>query len=178
MNERITLVSRFNETEFVKLDDMLSKIDEKLCKVPYGRNVERFFVDTLPLHFTLCSWDIKEKEDIINKLSEISFKKLNILVDGIDIMDGKENSYVLYFNIKSNPELTKIQKDIYDVLPTKKYNPETFDFHITIHIDKDFNKIMQFKELLEKNFKPFELIVDAFGLYSIYPANLIKLFLV
>lgn len=176
MNERITLVSIFNETELAKLDNMLSKIDEKLCKVPYGRDVDRFFVDTLPLHFTLCSWDINKNENVINKLSEIEFNNINILIDKIDIMDGKENSYVLYFNIKRIPELTKIQKDIYDVLPTKKYNPETFNFHITIHIDKDFNKILQLKELLEKNFKPFELIVDAFGLYSIYPANLIKLF--
>lgn len=176
MNERLTLVSLFNKDEIKKIEEILSEIDERLCKVPFGRNVNRFEVDTLPYHFTLSSWNVNEKDNVINKLSKIKFSKLKITIDSIGIMNGKENSYVLYFGIQNNELLTEIQKNVYDALPTEKYNPAKFKFHITIHIDKDYEKILLIKELIEKTFKPIELEVSEFGLYSIYPSKLIKQF--
>jgi len=100
MNERITLVSLFNQNNLKKINDSILVLDEPLCKVPFGKNVNnRFQADTLPSHFTLSSWDIKRENFILQELSKIFFEKFNILVDKIDIMNGAENSYVLYFNI-------------------------------------------------------------------------------
>lgn len=174
MNERITLVSLFNQNNLKKIQNSLQVIDEPLCKVPFGKNVNnRFQADTLPSHFTFSSWNIKHENFILQELSKISFEKFNILVDKIDIMNGAENSYVLYFHIAANESLRKLHEKIYNILPSKFYDPSHFQFHITITIDKDFQKISYFKKKLEKNFSPFELEVDKIGLFEIYPAKLV-----
>ena len=91
-------------------------------------------------------------------------------------MSGKENSYCLYFELEKNIELEKLQREIYNLCPSERYNPDNFTFHITIHIDKDYEKIICMKNILEKDFKDVELFVGNFGLYEIYPAKLVKLF--
>ncbi len=91
-------------------------------------------------------------------------------------MNGKENSYCLYIELENNEELKNIQKEIYNLCPSPKYNPENFTFHITIHIDKDYQKIINMKKVLEDDFKEIELTVCNFGLYEIYPAKLIETF--
>ncbi len=177
VNEVITFISIFDSINLEKIEFYTKQISEKLCKVPFRSSIiDREIVDTLPYHFTLSACNISYKEKAIEELPKIEFPKLNILIDDIGIMNGKENSYVLYFNIKANEKLKIFQKKIYQLLQGKKYNPENFNFHITIHIDKDYNKIIQMKEKLLENFIPFELEVDTFGLYEIYPANLIKQF--
>lgn len=175
MNERITLVSLFDQDNLIKINNFTNKIKEKVCKVPYGKNVEdRYKADTLPYHFTLSAWNIDKEKFILQKLEDIHFNKFKILVDSIDIMNGKANSFVLFFNVKTNNELKMLQNKIYNILPTEKYNPNDFKFHITIAIDRDYEKIINIKEELEKNFEPFNLEVNNIGLYEIYPANLIK----
>ena len=177
MNNRVTLISILQPEDLNKICKLVIKSTEKLCKVPFSKYVEdRVFADTLPYHFTLSAWDISEEHEVINKLSSISFNNLKLLVDGIEIMNGKENSYVLYFNIKDNDELKLLQKSIYQILPSEKYNPERFKFHITIHIDKDYEKIISIRNALMQDFIPFELEVDTFGLFEIYPANLVAQF--
>lgn len=177
MNERITLVSLFDNNNLAKIEYYTKQINEKLCKVPFGKNVNnREEVDTLPYHFTLSAWDISDEENVINELSKITFSKLKLLVNNVKIMNGKENSHVLYFSIEDNEELKSLQQKIYEVLPNEKYNPNNFNFHITIHIDKDYNKIISIKEKILQDFIPFELEVDTFGLYEIYPAELVKIF--
>ena len=52
----------------------------------------------------------------------------------------------------------------------EKYNPDTFIPHITIHCDKDYNKIEKIKNILNKNFKPFKVRFSEIGLFEIYPA--------
>ncbi len=91
-------------------------------------------------------------------------------------MNGRENSYVLYFKIKENRELKELQEKVYNILPIEKYNPNKFKFHITIHVDKDYDKIIKIKHELEKSFIPFELTVSSIGLFEIYPAKLVKKF--
>ncbi len=91
-------------------------------------------------------------------------------------MNGKENSYCLYFELENNEKLKKLQREIYNLCPSIKYNPDNFTFHITIHIDKDYKKVISIKNILEKDFKEIELIVENFGLYEIYPAKLVKIF--
>ena len=177
MNERITFISVFNDISLEKIEHYIKKINDKLCKVPFGRNVDnREEADTLPYHFTLSAWDIFCKEKVIDELSKIEYPKLKILINDIGIMNGKENSYVLYFDIEKSEELKLLQSKIYQMLPSKKYNPENFNFHITIHIDKDYTKIITMKKKLLENFTPFELEVDTFCLYEIYPAKLVKQF--
>ena len=69
-----------------------------------------------------------------------------------------------------------LQEKIYKILPNEKYNSKNFNFHITIHIDKDYNKIITIKEKILGNFTPFELEVDTFSLYEIYPSELVQQF--
>ena len=73
-------------------------------------------------------------------------------------------------------KLKLLQEQIYHVLPNERYNLENFKFHITIHIDKDYNKIISMQEKILQDFKPFELEVNTFRLYEIYPAKLAKQF--
>lgn len=175
MNERITFISYFNDSNLEKIKSYTKQLNDKLCKVPYGVNVDsREKADTLPYHFTLSAWDIFCEEKVIDELSKIEYPKLKILINDIEIMNGKENSYVLCFNIEKSEELKLLHSKIYQVLPSEKYNPDIFNFHITIHIDKDYKKIMTMKEKLLENFTPFELEIDSFGLYEIYPAKLVK----
>lgn len=177
MNDRITFISTFNQNSLEIIKNYTKDLNEKLCKVPFGKNVSnREEADTLPFHFTLSAWNIKEKDNIITKLSQIRFSKLAVLVNDIEIMKGKENSYVLYFNIEENKSLKKLHQKIYEILPSEKYNPSTFKFHITIHIDKDYAKINSMKQKLLENFTPFKLEVDTFALYQIYPAKIVKQF--
>lgn len=175
MNERITLVGVFDKNNSEKITKIISKTNEKLCKVPFGKKVtNRFEVDTLPYHFTLSAWDISQKEEVLNKLSDLKLNKVNLIVDGVTIMNGADNSYVLHFNIKPTKELRTLQETIYNALPTKRYNPSHIKFHITIHVDKNRQKVLEIKRQIEQNFTPFELKTDNIKLFEIYPAKLIK----
>ena len=63
MNERITFVSLFDNNNLAKIEYYTKQINEKLCKVPFGKNVDnREEVDTLPYHFTLSAWDISDED--------------------------------------------------------------------------------------------------------------------
>lgn len=177
MNERITFISVFNDISLEKIEHYTKEINDKLCKVPFGKNVDnREEADTLPYHFTLSAWDISCEDKVIDGLSKIEYPKLKILINDIEIMNGKENSFVLYFVIEKSEELKSLQSKIYQMLPNEKYNPNNFNFHITIHIDKDYTKINSIKEKLLEKFIPFELEADTFALYEIYPAKLISQF--
>jgi len=175
MNERITLVSLFNQSDLEKINNIIEVINEPLCKVPFGKNVDnRIKADTLPYHFTLSAWNISQENFILQELSNINFNSFKVNVDSIEIMNGKENSYVLYFNVKVNNELKLLQERIYNILPSEKYNPNKFQFHITITIEKDYEKIIRIKNKLEEIFFPFDLEINSIGLFEIYPATLIK----
>ncbi len=174
MNERITLVGIFDKKNSEKITKMVSKTNQKLCKVPFGKKVtNRYEVDTLPYHFTLSAWDISQKEEVLNKLSNLKLNKVNLAIDDITIMNGAENSYVLHFNIKPTRKLRTLQETIYNALPTQKYNPSHIKFHITIHIDKDLQKTLEIKRQIEQDFTSFELKLDNIGLFEIYPAKLV-----
>ena len=177
MNERITLISLFNEDDIEKINNVLGDVTDILCKVPFGKNVDdRFKVDTLPHHFTIFSWNIEKEKEVINFLKNISFEKFKILVDKIIIVEGNEGSFDLRFNIENNESLYNIQKTIFNEYSSKYYVPDNFNFHITIHIDKDYEKVLQIKKQIEKKFSPFTLTIKELGLFEIYPAKLVKTF--
>ena len=162
MQERITFVLTFNTESTKKINSYTKNCQENLCKVPFGKNVDnRLEADTLPYHVTLSAWNIEDEERVNNALSQIEFPKLKIQINSLGIMNGKENSYVLYFDVEKSEQLKLLQSQIYQVLPSKNYNPENFNFHITIHIDKDYNKILAIKEKILETFKPFTLEVAA-----------------
>lgn len=175
MNERITLISILDEENDAKITKYTSKISSKICKVPYGKGViDREKVDTLPYHFTLYTFDIKKEYEVMEYLKTKSFPKLKVWVDKIEIINGKEDSYVLVFSIKGNDSLKRIQEDIYSNYPNDYYHPDHFRFHITITISKDKQMIESTKRMLEEEFVPFELEISKFGLFEIYPAKLVE----
>ena len=90
---------------------------------------------------------------------------------GTQIKESTQGSYNLYFEIQKSEELNKIQELIYqnENYRVKKYKPNVFIPHITIHIDKDLKKIIKLQEKIMKDFKPFEVKVCKIGLYKIYP---------
>ena len=172
MPNRITLVGLINNK---RIKDYVKCFGNELCKVPFGKvNFSRKDADTLPFHFTLSAWNISLKQDVLGLLDRICFNSLKISINDIKIMYGSENSYVLYFSIAENNDLKKLLEEIYKILPTKKYNPNVFQFHITIHIDKDLTKIEYMKNKLLRDFIPFDIQIDEYGLFEIYPAKEIK----
>lgn len=175
MNERITIISLFNVKDLKKINNVLSSINISLCKVPFGKNIiNRKDVDTLPWHFTLSAGDITKENLAKESLKNIKFNEFAISINKLEVLPGKENSYVLVFNFIPNKELTLLHKKIYEILPTNKYNPDNFIFHITIHISKDYEEIMNLKKEIERNFQPFKLVIDKIGLFRIYPASLVS----
>ena len=44
---------------------------------------------------------------------------------------------------------------------------------MTLHIDKDYNKILDLQKTLKENFKPFFLEFNTLALYD-YPGDMIK----
>ena len=66
-NERITFISIFDDINIEKIKYYIKQISDKLCKVPFGKNVDnRIEVDTLPYHFTLSVWNIEDKAKVRN----------------------------------------------------------------------------------------------------------------
>lgn len=61
MNERITLVSLFDEEDAKKIKSFIKNNNIKLWKVSFGKKLDdRIKADTLPYHFTIFSWNIKK----------------------------------------------------------------------------------------------------------------------
>lgn len=175
MNERITLISVFDEENKKKVMKYIHKIHHMTCKVPYGKGVvDREKADTLPYHFTLYAFDIQKEEEVREYLRKKTFPKVKIEVDRIEVIAGKEESSVLVFHIKENEILRKLQEEIYSDYPNDYYSSNHFRFHITIDISKNKQEIEDTKNMLEKEFIPFELEVSKFGLFEIYPANLVE----
>ncbi len=101
MHERITCISYFKSAELEQINNLLKHIEEPLCKVPFGKNVEdRKKADTLPYHFTLSAWDIERKEEVLQALSKIAFHPFKIQIDKIEIRKGKENTLYFIFIFK------------------------------------------------------------------------------
>jgi len=172
MNERVTCIALFNDESIEKINKLVEKLDAPLCKVPYGKKVDdRLTCDSLPYHFTLCAWPIEKEEKVIETLKQMTFPPFKILVEKVNVIEGKENSLEVRFAVAPNDELYQLQSYLFERVKNSYYNPDTFHFHITIHCDKDHSKILKMKDQLEKDFSPFEIEITKFGLFEIYPAH-------
>ena len=169
----LSLITVFSRGSEKKLNNILSRVEEPMCRVPFGRVENREEVDTIPPHFTLSSWRGKEKERILTKIRYLRFRKFSVCVDSIDMMYGRQDSYVLYFSIRPSKALARLQNDIHALMPGASYFPGTATSHMTICVDKDYTKICAIKERLDARFRPFRMRISALELYELYPPVLL-----
>lgn len=171
---RITLITNFKEKELDKINHQIMNIDNHMCKVPYGINDElRYEIDNLPYHFTIFATDKQNETKLLNIASNIKMNKITLKINDVRIMNGKNNSFVLYFSIEENKDIKELQRMFFLQIPGEHYDPDKFTFHMTLHIDKDEKLVNKLKRKIELNFNPFELELDELALYD-YPGEIIK----
>lgn len=174
MSKRITLISFIGMNEINKVDKLMSNINENTCKVPYGINDEkRYEIDNLPYHFTIFATNKENQDKVLEIAESINIDKIQLKVNDIKIMKAKYDSYCLYLPIEENQQIKEIQRIFYKKFPKEKYNPDNFVFHMTLHIDKDYNKVLNLQRILKENFEPFFLEFNKLALFD-YPGGLVK----
>lgn len=174
MSKRITLISFIEQTEMNKIENLMSTISEETCKVPYGINDEnRYEIDNLPYHFTIFATNKENQDKILEIAESITVDKIKLKVNDIKIMNALYNSYCLYLSIEESSKIKELQRIFYNEFPKEKYNPDEFIFHMTLHIDKDYNRILKMQNILKQNFKPLFLEFDTLALFD-YPGEMIK----
>ncbi len=174
MSKRITLISFIEKNEISKVEQLMSNVTENTCKVPYGINDEkRYEIDNLPYHFTIFATNKENQDKMLEFAENINIDKIQLKVNDIKIMNAKYNSYCLYLSIEENQQIKELQRLFYKEFPKEKYNPDDFTFHMTLHIDNDYNKILKMQNTLKQNFKPFFLNFNILALFD-YPGDMIK----
>lgn len=174
MSRRITLISFINRNEMSKVDNLLINIDEKMCKVPYGINDEnREKIDNLPYHFTIFATNKENQYKMLEIAQKIHIGKIQVEINDIRIMRGSNNSYCLYLSIEKNTKLKELQRVFFNEFPKENYNPDNFTFHMTMHIDKNYDTILKIQNKLKAKFKPFLLEFDTLALFD-YPGEIIE----
>lgn len=168
---RITLISLMNQNE---INSLMSNIKMKTCKVPYGIDDDnRYNIDNLPYHFTIFSSNKENQEKVIKIAEKITINSVKVRVNEVKIMKGKYDSSILYLSIEDSKEIKELQRMFFKELKEEKYNPNNFVFHITLHIDKDYKKVLYLQKKLNENFKPFYLEFNKIALFD-YPGKLVK----
>lgn len=171
--KRLTLIANFNEENLEKIKSTLVGINEEMCRIPYIEGLDRELTRDLPIHFTLYSWGEEYKKEVINYLSKFDFKECKAFVTGVQIMNGRNGSYVLYYKLEVNEEILRVTRELNKIYHNKKYE-NNYEYHITICISKDYDKIIKIKDLLLERFVPFDISVSKLTLYEIYPAVVIR----
>ena len=174
MEKRITLVTMFDNEEINKIETLMLKTNKKTCKVPYGIDDEkRYEIDNLPYHFTISATNKENQEEILKIAESINIDKIQLKVNDIKIMNVKHNRYCLYLAIEENQQIKELQRIFYNKFPQEKYNPDDFTFHMTLHIDKDYDIVLNLQNTIKENFKPFLLEFNTLALFD-YPGDMIK----
>ena len=175
MSKRITLISLIEKKEISKVEQLMSILDEETCKVPYGIDDEnRKEIDNLPYHFTIFATNKENQDQILKIVETIKMEKIQLKVNDIRMMQASQNSYCLYLSIEENQEIKELQRIFNKEFPKERFNPDYFIFHMTLHIDKDYNKILEMQNTLKQNFKPFFLNFNKLALFD-YPGKMIKI---
>ncbi len=175
MSKRITLITFIDQIETNKIEKLMKNINENTCKVPYGINDEkREEIDNLPYHFTIFATNKENQKKLLEILQSINIDKIQLKINDIKIMNGRDNSYCLYLSIEENNNIKELQRIFYKEFRKEEYNPDKFNFHMTLHIDKDYYKISNLQKVLKENFEPFYLKFNTLALYD-YPGEMIEL---
>lgn len=176
MEKRITLVTMFDNEEINKIKNLMVKTNQKNCKVPYGIDDEnRYEIDNLPYHFTIFATNKENQNQMIEIAEKMIIEKIQVKVDDVKIMKARHNSYCLYLSIEENEQMKELQRIFYNEFPKEKYNPDDFTFHMTLHIDKDYDIVLNLQNTLKENFKPFLIEFNTLALFD-YPGEMIKKF--
>lgn len=173
MSKRITCISLFDKESINQIEDLVCKVDYKLCKVPYSE-FDRETKDTLPYHLTLQSYSKTQKDEALEILKQIKIEPIELTVNSVNIKNSFDNSYNIYLEIDENKELINIYEQFYSLTKNNKYNPKTYVPHITLHCDKNYEKIISIKNAIQKNLESMKLKFRDIGVFEIYPANRIK----
>lgn len=171
-----TIVTHFDAEGYKKLNSILSVIaNERICRVPYGRveDSRRYEVDTLPYHITVSS-SKGPLGCLMSALEGFRFSPFDISIVGLNVMPGKNNSHVLYFEVAPSSEMDTLQMEMYRLIGNKKYFPGMNVSHMTLCISKDYGKIDRIKGFVMSGFVPITLRVISVGLYEIWPGQLIS----
>lgn len=174
MSKRITLISLLEEKELRKVESLMSVIKEKTCKVPYGINDEkREEIDNLPYHFTIFATKKENQEKMLKIAKSIKVSEIQLKIDDIKIKEASQESYCLYLSIEESQAIKDLQRIFYKEFPKEYYNPDHFIFHMTLQIDKDYDKVLTLQNTLKQNFKPFFLKFSRLVLFD-YPGEMIE----
>lgn len=174
MGNRITLITLFDSEQINKINALMSKINRKTCKVPYGINDEkRYEIDNLPYHFTIFATNKNNQKELLELAEILNINKIKVKVNDIKIMNARYDSYCLYLSIVENNQIKELQRLFHNKFPKEAYNPDNFIFHITLHIDKDYSTVLGLQKVLKENFESFSLEFDKLALYD-YPGDMIK----
>lgn len=171
--KRLTLISNFDDENLEKIKSTFVGIKEEMCRIPYIDGLDRELTRDLPIHFTLYSWGEDDKKEVIKILSKFDFKECKVFVTGVQIMNGRNDSYVLYYKLEVGEEILRVTRELNRMYHNKKYEGN-YEYHITICISKDYDKIVRIRDLLLEEFVPFDISVSKLTLYEIYPAVVIR----
>lgn len=172
---RITLITYFDEKQLDTISRFLKNINLKTCKVPYGINDnKRYEIDNLPYHFTIFATDKINQDKLLNIAKNIKMKKIKLKINKVTIGNLKNDSFILYFGIENNYFIKNLQRNFYEIIPEEKYNPDNFNFHMTLHIDKNFDIVNNLFEMIQLEFKPFYIEFNKLALYD-YPGEIIEI---
>ena len=194
MKEKITLITYFNEKEQNKIKDIMSKIKEKTCKVPYflDDDAKRYSVDIMPYHFTIFGTDKENQEKVLDVLEKTKLNNIKVKIDKLKLIQSvKSGAYILYFGIEKNQKLIDLQRmfskeipeergyvggSFYTGDPEKEYDSSNYVFHMTLHVTRDENKAKEMYNIINENFQPFYMEFNRVALYDDRGGDLIKIF--
>ena len=151
-----------------------------------GKNIDKTYIQTKMLNtgkgpavYSLRAQADKvryqaEMKHTLEKIQNLHIRQdeiVEILVEDVKIKEGNANSYNMYFSFTPSNDLKEIQTQLYNMTKNEKFNPITYTPHISIHTDKDYNKLTEMRNIIMQNFEPFTISFDKIGLFEIYPAK-------
>ena len=135
-------------------------------KIPFGRKCDRDAANkTMQYHMTLYHWPKTLDTYCLSRLCGFQSKPCKLQVNGLQIMQAEEDSWLLYFTV--NPTETFLQLKTH----FEEYTGFYFSgfHHITLAVSKEYNEIAKiYTHIYEKQIFPFELSADRIDVYKIW----------
>lgn len=106
---------------------------------------------------------------IFDGMRDFSFDSFCVMIDGLGIMRGRNNSFVLFFTMSANQDMNELRRRVHKRIGNDSYLPH---YHITICIATDFEEVISVKQKIESVFSPSPLTITLIGLYGICQRSL------